>query len=150
MYPDDRDDAPAVLVPDGNSYSFVVVYVDPDQAVAHQRSDPEGMFQFPYPWAPLAPGYDQSVTSVEETTLSVVMVTVLQNRPQQDREIRCLCALLVNPDQEQAFPPAHNVSWIGTDSTTAGWLQQTGIYESRMLFPVYRAVERADGDPLRG
>jgi hypothetical protein len=30
MYPDDRDDAPAVSVPHGHSYSFVVVYVDPD------------------------------------------------------------------------------------------------------------------------
>jgi hypothetical protein len=119
MYPD--EDAPAVPVPHGSSYSFVVVYVDPDLPAAHQRSDPEGTFQFPFPWAPLAPGYDQSVTSVEETTLSAVMSTVLENRPQHDREIRCLYALLVNPDphQQQAFPHAHNVSWIGTDSATA-------------------------------
>jgi hypothetical protein len=119
MYPD--EDAPAAPVPHGRSYSFVVVYVDPDLPAAHQRSDPEGTFQFPFPWAPLAPGYDQSVTSVEETTLSAVMSTVLENRQQHDREIRCLYALLVNPDphQQQAFPHAHNVSWIGTDSATA-------------------------------
>jgi hypothetical protein len=42
------------------------------------------------------------------------------------------------------------VSWVGTDSATAGWLQQTSIHPSRLLFAVYRAAVGPDGDPSRG
>jgi hypothetical protein len=38
MYPDEDAPATAVPVPHGSSYSFVVVYVDPDEPVAQTRS----------------------------------------------------------------------------------------------------------------
>jgi hypothetical protein len=82
-----------------------------------ESSNAPANFQFPYPWA--QPAYKQSVTSIDETTLTAVMTTVLENRPQQDREIRSLHAVLVNPNQQQSFPLAHNVLWISTDSATA-------------------------------